>query len=531
MSGKLVQEYLIGAARNNPDKTAVKSGEKHITYGGLLRESAALSDCLMKSPAYPFSIAAVYLEKSIDAIIAMQGVLLSGAAYIPLDSQYSPAERIAEILRQSEVKLLITDSARLGLLEEVLKSGDGLLGEVRILLMDGRGAGQSKFVNFIDFDRLAEPESLYKKRGRVSSDSLAYILYTSGSTGEPKGVMISHLNACSFIDWAYGRFRPGGADVFASIAPFHFDLSVFDIYVSFKGGARLVLLPGRLNANPKALVKWIAEEKISYIYTVPSLWITLFNYTDIKSGDLKSLKKILFAGEVFPVKYLKMLAEISGSAELYNLYGPTETNVCTYHKVDKGGGFEVPVPIGRACGKAEIVILDDSGKPVDAEGERGELCVMGPLVMKGYYLKPEETEKHLKTCRLKGREGKPIYHTGDIVRILKNGAYDFVGRTDSLIKRAGFRIEMAEIEKTLYRHPLVEEAVVVDVMGSRQETIMCCAVKFKPGEEVTIVGLKEYIARHLPRYMVPDVIRKTDGIPRNNNDKIERHLVKKWFAD
>ena len=228
----------------------------------------------------------------------------------------------------------------------------------------------------------------------VNAEDPLFILYTSGSTGKPKGVMLSHENAVSFFDWCSESFEPTAADRFSSHAPFHFDLSILDIHVSLKHGATLVLIGEDIGKDAPRLAQLIADERISIWYSAPSILALLAQFGSLAKHDYSALRQVLFAGEVFPVKHLRALCELLPRPRYFNLYGPTETNVCTYYEV------QLPVPperrtaypIGKVCSHLRGRVLDEHGAEV-AHGSEGELCIAGPGVMQGYWALPEQTVK------------------------------------------------------------------------------------------------------------------------------------------
>jgi amino acid adenylation domain-containing protein len=274
---------------------------------------------------------------------------------------------------------------------------------------------------------------------------LAYVLYTSGSTGRPKGVMLSHRNAACFVDWCSDTFQPTEHDRFSSHAPFHFDLSVLDIYVSIRHGATLVIVEEGLGKEPLRLAPWIAEKRISIWYSAPSILSMMAQFGKLEQFDYSALRMVLFAGEVFPIRHLRLLKSLWRHLRYFNLYGPTETNVCTWYEVpqDIPDSQTEPVPIGRACSHCRTLVVDPEERPV-LQGAEGELCIAGPSVLEGYWDLPEQTAKAF----LAGQSER-WYRTGDIVSEQPDGNFRFLGRRDRMVKKRGYRIELGEIESAL----------------------------------------------------------------------------------
>ena len=367
-----------------------------------------------------------------------------------------------------------------------------------------------------------------KPSATLDSARLAYILYTSGSTGRPKGVMLSHGNAACFIDWCSEVFKPTEHDRFSSHAPFHFDLSILDIYVSLKHGATLVIVEEQLGKEPARLAPWIADKKLTVWYSAPSILSLLAQFGKLDQRDYSSLRHVLFAGEVFPIKYLKLLKSLWKHPRYFNLYGPTETNVCTFYEVPQliPESQNEPVPIGKACPYCEPLVVSETGSEVDEAGAEvptggeGELCISGPSVLQGYWNLPENTAKAF----LPGRDTR-WYRTGDIVAELPDGNYKFLGRRDRMIKKRGYRIELGEIEAALYRHPAIKEAAVLAFPDEENVPIKAFA-STRNGTKLSIIELKKFCSENLPLYMVPDLFCCLEALPKTSTDKIDYQTLK-----
>ncbi len=518
-----------------PQKIAIKSGLQSINYQRLWEKSNRLANQLISlgfEPRYPVGI---FLPKSIEAVAALVGILKAGGIYIPLDSQYSPLSRIKSILELSGLRYLISNYRQWRDFVSQLDEHEMILiKNLKVILVDDLLADPSELKPAVTENNPAEVY-VYDKdlpgiltgEPAITDDDPAYILYTSGSTGVPKGVTLTHRNALTFINWALSYFKPNETDIFANVAPLHFDLSVFDIYVSLACGGCLQLLPCQISSNPRLLLNWIRENAITFFYSVPAVWISILNYTDLQPGDLPDLTNVLFAGEVFPPKQLKSLMELIPQAAYYNLYGPTETNVCTYYHVqDKNEITGQPVPIGQACANTEVLVLKDNDT-VAAVGEEGELLVKGSIVTKGYYKNPERTAAAFKKSPLPCHQGALLYKTGDIVRVIAPGVYQYIGRKDLMVKYSGFRIELQEIEQALLKYPSVQEAVVVPVYDRDRTNVTSLAafITTKNGLPLKLIALKEFLAEILPKYMIPEIIELIKEIPKNTNGKADRHRL------
>jgi amino acid adenylation domain-containing protein len=480
------------AAETRPDAPAVVAPDGTLTYAELERAASGLAATMLELGVRHGDRVAVWAPKSARTVAVLYGVMRAGAAYVPLDPLVPPP-RARQVIDDAGCALLWADSQRLERL------GDG---SVRALDVEAAElAGDASHVG----------------SGACEAD-LAYILYTSGSTGTPKGVMLTHRNALAFVEWTVGRFGVGGDDRVVSHAPFHFDLSVFDLYGSALAGAALHLLPPGAESMGADMAAEVKSRSITTWYSVPSALVMLAG--SASPEDLASLRTVLFAGEVFPMKHLRRLRELVPQAQLANLYGPTETNVCTYFAVDgELPPGDDPLPIGSACENQSVFALDEQLRPVSV-GEEGELWVRGPTVMKGYWGRPEETSKTLRQNPLHDLFPDPAYGTGDLVRCRADGHYEFIGRRDHQVKSRGYRIELGDIEAVLNRHPQVREAAVVAVDDER---IGARLVGFASASgELDELELRRHCAEALPRYMVPGSITVEERLPHTSTGKIDR---------
>ena len=497
----LLSQLLTRSAARYPDKVSVVQDPRHYTYRELDEASNRFANLLREAGVRRGDRVGLYVEKSLEAVAALFGISKLGAAYVPLDPG-APAQRIAYIVSDCRMKAVISTKAK-----------PAPPGEFQAIAVDDEAVLAAA-------SPAAPPDP-----GAIESD-LALILYTSGSTGNPKGVMISHRAVMTFIDWASGIFDVRPEDRAANHAPFHFDLSTFDLFVSIKAGARVVLLPSTLSIFPASMAKFIAEQRISIWYSVPSALTRLVLYGNLARFDLSHLRAILFAGEVFPVKYLRQLMDLVPHAGYYNLYGPTETNVCTWYKVENLDPERTgPVPIGRACANSEIIVLNEENQRVQA-GEVGELCVRGPGLMTGYWGLPERTAQSLTPYVVHPHLGpEPIYRTGDLVREEVGGNYTYLGRRDNQIKSRGYRIELGEIETVLYGHPDIEEAAVIPIPDDEIGNQIKAFVVLRNGQSLGTNALEAYCAARLPKYMVPHQLEVRAALPKTSTGKVDKvHL-------
>lgn len=469
------------SAREYPDRVAVSAPDGALTYAELDAEADRLAHGLASTGVRGGDRVALWLDKSRLTVVAMQAVLRLGAAYVPVDPA-SPAERARQV---------ITDCAPAAVLASRDRADE--VGKLPCSVVTDPWE-----ITPVGTEPLPDPGT--------RDDDLAYILYTSGSTGKPKGVCISHRNALAFVEWAARELDAGPDDRFANHAPFHFDLSVLDLYVAFLAGASVHLIGRELSFAPRRLVEFLLGEKITVWYSVPSVLVLMMRDGDLLRHGPEHLRALLSAGEPFPLKHLRALREAWPHVRFLNLYGPTETNVCTYHEVGTiPPERDRPVPIGRACSGDTVRAVDEHGREVPP-GDEGELIVEGPTVMLGYW----------------GREAHTgAYRTGDVVVPLGDGEYEYRGRADQQVKVNGVRMELGDIDAVLESHPGVSEVTtVVDGHGMEARIVAFVVPARTPAP--SLLSLKHHCAQRLPPAMVVHAARMLDRMPRNANGKVDR---------
>ena len=504
----LLQQLLAESAERYPDRLAVHARGHSMTYGDLHAASSRLAHLLRERGVTRGDRVGLWLPKSVESVVAMLAVLKAGAVYVPLDP-HAPVRRVEGIVRNCALRALITTGER-------LRSLGPLDLACAVLVSGGAQAdGEVPWAALDAFGTAPPPEV------GVETD-LAYILYTSGSTGQPKGVMLTHRNALTFVDWCAATFDIRPDDHLSNHAPLHFDLSVFDVYNALGAGATVSMIHEEIAVFPQRLAALIEERGITVWYSVPSALVYLLLHGDLGRHHFDRLRLVLFAGEVFPVKYLRQLARLLPRAELYNLYGPTETNVCTYHRVDRSRlpGLE-RLPIGRACANTETLVLDAGGRRA-GPGQTGELYVRGPSVTPGYWGDPDATRRALVSDPFEPHLGQRWYRTGDLVTFDERGEYLYLGRRDSQVKSRGYRIELGDVEAALYAHPAVVEAAVIAVPDPEIGSRLRAFVALGAGESVTAGALQSHCAGLVPRYMVPEAIALRPSLPKTSTGKTDR---------
>lgn len=480
---------LAGTAARTPEALAVTGPCGEVTYAELDARADALAEVMAGHRVGRGDRVLVWSPKSPDALAAMQAVLRLGAAYVPIDP-LSPVERVATIARESAARALCAPAELLARVPAALRELLVCVDTAPLKEASGApdGAGARKPMGVL-----------------VNRDEPAYILFTSGSTGTPKGVSISHRNALAFVEWAVEELSAGPGDRFANHASLSFDLSVLDVYAAFAVGAAVCPVPSEFAYAPRRLVEFLYQERITVWYSVPSVLILMQ-----RDGGLLDqpppgpLRALLFAGEPFPIHHLRRFAEWTG-ARLLNLYGPTETNVCTCHEVRPGDlERDLPVPIGTACSGDRVWASRPDGR-VAGPGEEGELMVSGPTVFLGYWGQPAQHGP---------------YATGDRVRVRSDGSFDYLGRADGQVKVRGHRIELSEVTAALHTHPEVAEAAVAAV-GNGLDRRLAAFVARTPASILGNIGLRRHLTQLLPPPMIPDDVHFVDELPRNDRGKLD----------
>jgi amino acid adenylation domain-containing protein len=524
----LLNHLLSESAARLPDHEAVRFQGEALTYAELEQVTNQVARALQAAGVRRGDRVGIYVHKSLASVIAVFAIMKAGGVYVPLDPK-APPRRLAYITRNCDVRVLLAGSDKMGKLGAFFDEGAPVHS---IILTDDKSYSPVVLPAGVQVITWAEAltwdASSLPSPGAIETD-LAYILYTSGSTGDPKGVMISHRTILTFINWACDTFQLSPADRVTSHAPLHFDLSTFDLYATIKAGGTVVLVPELLSVFPIKLVRLLQDERITATYLVPSILSLMVNHGRLVEHDLSALRLILFAGEVFPLRYLRELARAIPGAAYYNLYGPTETNVCTYYRVqphDLEPEKTAPVPIGIACENMEVFVVDGEGKLVTEPGQEGELWARGSCVAQGYWGDPEKTARAFVSNPHQPHFDEIAYRTGDIVTLDADGVnWRYIGRRDHMVKSRGYRIELGEIEAALYGHSGVKEAAAVavpdDLIGNSIQAFVVPAA----GNDVSDKELKIYCGQRLPQYMVPEVIYFRDELPKTSTGKVDRTLL------
>lgn len=486
---------LERAAKLFSDNIAISDGDREITYRQYRERSRALGTGFLKRGG-PKPVV-VYLPKCMEALISFMGAMYSGVPYVPVDS-HIPMYRLEKIISSLAPCFVVTDESLVGNLNNLPEGAQVcLFSELELTAADDR--------------------SIESALGRVIDTDPIYIMFTSGSTGEPKGVTIPHRGILDYAEWVVETFGFGTDTVMANQAPFYFDNSTFDIYGCLRCGGKLVLTPEALFLFPLKLPQFLHDNGITSVFWVPTVMINVANSGALEKYSLPKLKNVAFCGEVMPNKQLNIWRKALPHCSFANLYGPTEiTDVCCYYKVDREFEDADPLPIGKACENMRVLIITEDGCEA-APNETGELCVIGSGVALGYWKAPEITAKAFVQNPLNPSYGERMYKTGDLAYLSDEGLIMFVGRRDNQIKIKGNRVELGEIEIAAMCVEGVENACAV-FDEDRQEIVLFVETKGNLPKRRFNMELKKYI----PQYMLPSELVTMEKLPHTANDKIDR---------
>jgi amino acid adenylation domain-containing protein len=522
----LLHQLLADSAARHPEREAVVFQDRSMRYAELDQRSGRLASALAGLGVTPGDRVGIHMNKSIDSLVFLFGILKAGAAYVPID-YLAPPGRLEYIVNNCEIRVLFTTPGRAKDLLPILGADSPL----QTILLPGTAAGPAPEIpgnrRVLWVEELSPSRETAGKPIDLSDTTPAYILHTSGSTGMPKGVGLSHLNALTFVNMASEYFGIGKEDRFACHAPLQFDLTVFDIFVAVQKGATIVLVPESLSVFPVKLAQFIDDSGITVWNSVASVLSLLAERGRIDRFRFESLRTVIFSGDILPVKYLRMLRQYMPAARLFNVYGQTEANSSTcYEVLGIPGGDGWKIPIGKAFPNFEVFALGENGEIARRPGEIGELHVRSSSVAAGYWRDEGRTAEVFVTDPGSFLANRKVYRTGDLVTLDAEGNYVFLGRKDQQVKSRGYRVQLNEIETVLNNHPSIKEAVVValpdELLGNR----IVSHVAAVEGRELTAMEVSEYCNRILPLYMLPEKFVFHERLPKTPTGKTDRKLLK-----
>lgn len=498
-----VLEYLEHSAAVNPDKIAFADKNKSCTYKELVEKSKIIGSHLAKNfePQTPIP---VFMEKNVECIFMFLGIVYSGCFYVMLDIKH-PASRLKQIFD-------ILDS-------DIIMSSQNYETELKELQFSG------KVLKYEDIIETEPDNSLLSLRREQALDiDILYGIFTSGSTGIPKGVVVSHRSVIDFIENFTELFDISSEDVIGNQAPFDFDVSVKDIYSTLKTGATMQIIPRQLFSFPTKLIDYLCDREVTtLIWAVSALCIiTTLNGFEYKVPG--KINKVLFSGEVMPIKHLNKWREAYPEAIFVNLYGPTEiTCNCTYYIIDRDFEPGDILPIGKPFPNEKVFLLDENNSLVKESNVKGEICVSGTALSMGYYNNWEQTKKSFIQNPLNKKYNELIYRTGDLAFYNEKFELCFASRKDFQIKHMGQRIELGEIEAGIDAVPEIDR--------------VCCLFDEKSNKIIAVYegeiekkAIVQSLKNKLPVYMVPNVFHQVEYLPVTKNGKIDRNRLKEEYV-
>lgn len=500
-----LHDWFSAQAQLTPDAIALTCGTAHLTYRELDTRSNQLAQYLRALGIGPETMVGLYLDRSVETMIAILGVLKAGGGYVPIDLAY-PGDRVAFMLEDTASPVLLTTSNLSSRIPAVRHT-------MKVVCLDAVA------------DELARNSTASVQAG-AKSDNVAYVIYTSGSTGQPKGVLVTHGNVLRLMTSTDHWFGFGPQDVWTLFHSYTFDFSVWEMWGALLYGGRLVVVPYLISRSPREFYELLAREGVTVLNQTPSAFRQLIWAEATAPASLK-LRYVVFGGEALELQSLKPWFERHGDEQplLVNMYGITETTVHVTYRVirkadveaNRGSVIGVPIP------DLTVQLLDDKLQPVP-KGEPGEICVGGAGVARGYLHRPELTRERFVPNQFSNIPGERLYRSGDLARFTEEGDLEYLGRIDHQVKIRGFRIELGEIESNLNRHSGIRESVVIAHPGAAGEKRLVAYLVPK-NVAPTVTDLREHLATAVPEYMIPSTFIFMSALPLTNNGKIDRRAL------
>jgi amino acid adenylation domain-containing protein len=529
----LLTEIVDRAAATDASHPAFKFENAAITYGELLSQANGLAATLVEDGVQPGDRIGLLLPKSLMLPVAVYGVLKAGGVYVPLDAQ-APAARLAALLTDAGIDRIIVAQGQAKLVSRLI---DAAPDAVRTVIGLARSTLADHDVVCIDFATIGAAATAPDVA--IEPEDPAYLLYTSGSTGHPKGILHSHRSAMAYARLAAAAYDVRASDVLGNFAPLHFDQSTFEFLAGPLNGATTVMIPPAFGIALTSLAELIEAERLTIWYSVPAILVQLVSAGVLDGRDLTSLRWVLFGGEPFAPKHLNALMALMPDAHFSNVYGPTEVNQCTLFNVGASDPVDAPLPLGDAWPQTELLIVDGNDAEV-SPGETGELLVRSPTMMLGYWQRPElnaraffhrpaSNGQHDRADETDPQDDgrsdvETFYRTGDLVRRNHQGLLEIVGRVDRQIKTRGYRVELDEVEHVLLAHDDVVTGAVVPV-EDEAGTFIEAAYVAREGSDLTERDLARHCAQTLSSYAVPRRFVPLAELPVTRTGKIDRRAI------
>jgi L-proline---[L-prolyl-carrier protein] ligase len=500
-----------------PDKDAFRFGNQSLTFAVLEKRMNQIAHCLIGLGVKRGDRVGIFLNRSLETAQAVYGILNAGAAFVPLDPQ-APASRIKFLLEDCGIDHIISSPSQ----KHRLKA----LNLEELSLKSIIGIKEDWPVFNVSWEEIWKEQKHSDPEIRILEGDLAYIMYTSGTTGQPKGIMHTHYSGLSYAKLSKALYKLTEHDRVGNHSPLHFDISTFGYFTAPLAGATTVIVSDAHTKMPASLSQLIEKEALTIWYSVPLALTQLLYNGVLDQKDLTSLRWVLFGGEPFPTKHLISLMKMWPKADFSNVYGPAEVNQCTYFTVPENITEDQAVPLGEIWDNTEMLIIDEHGTKVP-KGGQGELLIRSATMMQGYWGQPELSKKGFYRSKNEGGFEKVFYRTGDLVRISDDGNLHFLGRKDRQVKSRGFRIELDEVEAAFLRHEAVRETAVFPVKDETYGVLIEAAVVVNEKNDIDDKTLRNHLAGSLPWYAIPQKIYFLNDIPRTNAGKIDHKTLQK----
>lgn len=505
-------EFFVETVNHFPDRTAIVDGERQMSFAELDLKTRQLAKVIVVTCQCKNRPVAMFMPKCIESAQADLAITYSGNTYMNLDVK-NPVERLGNIFALIQPVAVVTNSKYKSVIEPIAKANDAVV--INVEEVDENVAAPSQ-------------ETLLARISDLIDTDPYCIINTSGSTGTPKGVVLNHKSFIDFMAQTFDEYGFTENDIIGSLSPVVFDIWSYELCLLQGKGTGIVVIPDTWSAFPVKILQLMQEQKVSYIFWVPTIMVNIANMGLLQQVPLPTLRLCWFAGEVFPTKQFNIWRHNLPQTTFANFYGPIEITLdCVYYTIEREIADDEPIPIGKPFRNTAILILDEENNNVTESNKEGELCIRGTSLAMGYYNNPEKTAAAFVQNPLNHSYPEIIYRTGDLVFINDRGEIVFKGRRDSLIKHMGYRIELGEIEHVIINTLKLVKNGCVAYNHQRKEITLY----YEADRELTPADFRKSIGNTLPRYMVPVVYQYLPELRRNTNGKIDRLYYSKLVEE